>query len=177
MTTGRCQYSSHLSRNTQTTYLTGLGIEITPFDDDNCRIDVRWDDYTITNNAIWTGSISLKEKAVLAPKMEIWLTQNLTVAQPMRDDVTGLFAKPTVLVCEAGSEFVQEAGSIVNVEEKSTLVIEAGAAYRMDSKAKLKIDRTSHLVVRGRLIVGNGAKLILKSKNCMQLEGGEIVYE
>ena len=177
MTTGRCQYSSHLSRNTQTTYLTGLGIEITPFDDDNCRIDVRWDDYTITNNAIWTGSISLKERAVLAPKMEIWLTQNLTVAQPMRDDVTGLFAKPTVLVCEAGSEFVQETGSIVNVEEKSTLVIEAGAAYRMDSKAKLKVDRTSHLVVRGRLIVGNGAKLVLKSKNCMQLEGGEIVYE
>lgn len=177
MTTGRCQYSSHLSRNTQTTYLTGLGIEITPFDDGNCRIDVRWDDYTITNNAIWTGSISLKERAVLAPKMEIWLTQNLTVAQPMRDDVTGLFAKPTVLVCEAGSEFVQEAGSIVNVEEKSTLVIEAGAAYRMDSKAKLKVDRTSHLVVRGRLIVGNGAKLVLKSKNCMQLEGGEIVYE
>lgn len=177
MTTGRCQYSSHLSRNTQTTYLTGLGIEITPFDDGNCRIDVRWDDYTITNNAIWTGSISLKERAVLAPKMEIWLTQNLTVAQPMRDDVTGLFAKPTMLVCEAGSEFVQEAGSIVNVEEKSTLVIEAGAAYRMDSKAKLKIDRTSHLVVRGRLIVGNGAKLVLKSKNCMQLEGGEIVYE
>ncbi|MBR3945869.1 MAG: hypothetical protein IKJ56_02060 [Bacteroidales bacterium] len=177
MTTGRCQYSSHLSRNTQTTYLTGLGIEITPFDDGNCRIDVRWDDYTITNNAIWTGSISLKERAVLAPKMEIWLTQNLTVAQPMRDDVTGLFAKPTVLVCEAGSEFVQEAGSIVNVEEKSTLVIEAGAAYRMDSKSKLKIDRTSHLVVCGRLIVGNGAKLVLKSKNCMQLEGGEIVYE
>lgn len=177
MTAGRCQYSSHLSRNTQTTYLTGLGIEITPFDDGNCRIDVRWDDYTITNNAIWTGSISLKERAVLAPKMEIWLTQNLTVAQPMRDDVTGLFAKPTVLVCEAGSEFVQEAGSIVNVEEKSTLVIDAGSVYRLESKAKLKIDRTSHLVVRGRLIVGNSAKLVLKSKNCMQLEGGEIVYE
>lgn len=177
MTTGRCQYSSHLSRNTQTTYLTGLGIEITPFDDGNCRIDVRWDDYTITNNAIWTGSISLKERAVLAPKMEIWLTQNLTVAQPMRDDVTGLFAKPTMLVCEAGSEFVQEAGSIVNVEEKSSLVIDAGSVYRLEPKAKLKIDRTSHLVVRGRLIVGNGAKLVLKSKNCMQLEGGEIVYE
>ena len=177
MTTGRCQYSSHLSRNTQTTYLTGLGIEITPFDNGNYRIDVCWDDYTVANDAIWTGSILLKEKAILAPKKEIRLTQNLTVAQPMRDDVTGLFAKPTMLVCEAGSEFVQEAGSIVHVEEKSTLVIEAGAAYRMDSKAKLKIDRTSHLVVRGRLIVGNGAKLVLKSKNCMQLEGGEIVYE
>lgn len=177
MTTGEFKCANYQSRNTQTTYLTGLGIEITPFDDGNCRIDVRWDDYTITNNAIWTGSISLKEKAILAPKMEIWLTQNLTVAQPMRDDITGLFAKPTVLVCEAGSEFVQEAGSIVNVEEKSTLVIEAGAVYRMDSKAKLKVDRSSHLVVRGRLIVSNGAKLVVRSKEGMLLEGGEVVNE
>lgn len=177
MTTGRCQYSSHLSRNTQTTYLTGLGIEITPFDDGNCRIDVRWDDYTITNNAIWTGSISLKEKAILSSKKEIRLTQNLTVAQPMRDSITGLFAKPTVFTCENGSEFVQETGSIVNVEERSTLVIDAGSVYRMEPKSKLKVDRTSRLVVRGKLIVGSGAKLVLKSKNCMQLEGGEIVYE
>lgn len=177
MTTGRCSYSAHLSRNTQTTYLTGLGIEITPLDDGCYRIDVRWDDYTIANNAIWTGSISLKEKAVLAPKMEIWLRQNLTVAQPMRDSITGLFAKPTVFTCETGSEFVQETGSIVNVEERSTLVIEAGCVYRMEPKSKLKVDRTSRLVVRGKLIVGSGAKLILRSKSGMFVDGGEVVTE
>ena len=175
MASGRCQYSNQSSRNTQTTYLTGLGIEITPLDNGTCRIDVRWDDYTITNDAIWTGSISLKEKAILAPKMEIRLTQNLTLAQPMRDSVTGLFAKPTVLKCEAGSEFVQETGSIVNVEERSTLVIEAGSVYQMEPKAKLKVDRTSRLVVRGKLIVGSGAKLILRSKSGMLVDGGEVV--
>ena len=177
MNASKCQFQQHQSRNTQTTYLTGLGIEITPFDDGNYRIDVRWDDYKITNDAIWTGSISLKEKAILAPKNEIRLTQNLTVAQPMRDEVTGLFAKPTVLTCEVGSEFVQEEGSVVSVEERSSLVIEEGSVYRMEAKAKLKFDRSSRLVVRGRLIVGNGAKLILRSKNCLQVEGGEVVNE
>ena len=157
MNATKCQYAQHQSRNTQTTYLTGLGIEITPFDDGNYRIDVRWDDYTITNDAIWTGSISLKEKAILASKKEIRLTQNLTVAQPMRDSVTGLFAKPTVFTCEAGSEFVQETGSIVDVEERSMLVIEAGSIYRMDSKSKMKVDRTSRIIVRGKLVVVNGA--------------------
>lgn len=177
MNASKCQYTQHQSRNTQTTYLTGLGIEVTPFDDGCYRIDVRWDDYTITNNAIWTGSISLKEKAILAPKMEIRLTQNLTVAQPMRDSITGLFAKPTVFSCENGSEFVQETGSIVNMEERSTLVIEAGSVYRMEHKSKLKVDRTSRLVVRGKLIVGSGAKLILRSKNGMVVDGGEVVRE
>ena len=95
----------------------------------------------------------------------------------MRDEVTGLFAKPTVLTCEVGSEFVQEEGSVVSVEERSSLVIEEGSVYRMEAKAKLKFDRSSRLVVRGRLIVGNGAKLILRSKNCLQVEGGEVVNE
>ena len=177
MNTSKCQYAQHQSRNTQTTYLTGLGIEITPFDDGNYRIDVRWDDYTITNDAIWTGSISLKERAILASKKEIRLTQNFTVSQPMRDSLTGLFAKPTVFTCEAGSEFVQESGSIVDVEERSTLVIEEGSVYRMEAKSKLKVDRTSRIVVRGKLIVGNGAKLILRSKDCLHVEGGEVVNE
>ena len=95
----------------------------------------------------------------------------------MRDSITGLFAKPTVFTCETGSEFVQETGSIVNVEERSTLVIEAGCVYRMEPKSKLKVDRTSRLVVRGKLIVGSGAKLILRSKSGMFVDGGEVVTE
>lgn len=177
MTTGRCQYSAQLSRNTQTTYLTGLGIEITPIDNGYYRIDVRWDDYDITNDAIWTGRISLKEKAVLTSKKSITLTQNLTVAQPMRDSITNLFAPPTVLTCEGGSEFVQRSGSIVSVEEQSSIVIETGSVYRMEPKSKLKVDRSSRLVVRGTLIVGDGAQVIVKAKSNLDHEGGNIVVE
>ena len=177
MTTGKCKYSAHLSRNTQTTYLTGLGIEITPLDNGRYQIDVRWDDYKIVNDAIWTGRISLKEKAVLAPKKSITLTQNLTVAQPMRDSVTGLFAAPTLLVCEKGSEFVQEKGSVVSVEEMSSLVIDEGSEYRMEPKSKLKIDRSSRLFVSGTLIVGDGARVIVKSKRGLVNNGGNIVVE
>lgn len=177
MTSGRCQYSAHLSRNTQTTYLTGLGIEITPMDGGRYRIDVRWDDYDITNDAIWTGRISLKEKAVLAPKKSIILTQNLTVAQPMRDSVTNLFASPTVLVCENGSEFVQGKGSVVSVEEMSSLVVGSGSEYRMEPKSKLKIDRSSTLVVEGTLVVGDGAQVIVRSKDGLVDKGGKIVVE
>lgn len=177
MTTGKCQYSPQLSRNTQTTYLTGLGIEIIPLGNGNYRIDVRWDDYDITNDAIWTGRISLKEKAVLAPKKSITLTQNLTVAQPMRDSVTDLFAPPTSLVCENASEFVQGRGSVVSVEEMSSLVVEKGSVYRMEPKSKLKVDRSSKLFVEGKLIIGDGAHVVVKSKGGLINNGGEILIE
>lgn len=177
MTTGKCQYSAQLSRNTQTTYLTGLEIEITPFDNGCYRIDVRWDDYDITNDAIWTGRISLKEKAILAPKKSITLTQNLTISQPMRDSITNLFAPPTSLVCENGSKFVQGKGSVVSVEEMSSLVIEEGSEYRLEPKSKLKIDRSSKLIVNGTLIVGDGAQVIVKSKSGLVDNGGNIVVE
>jgi hypothetical protein len=177
MTTGKCQYTAHLSRNTQTTYLTGLGIEITPLDNGRYRIDVRWDDYDITNDAIWTGRISLKEKARLAPKKSITLTQNLTVAQPMRDSITNLFAPPTSFICERGSEFVQERGSVVSVEEMSSIVIEEGCVYRLEPKSKLKIDRSSKLIVNGTLIVGDGAQVFAKSKNGIVNNGGNIIIE
>jgi len=176
MNASRCQYGQYQMRNTRTTYLTGLGIEITPIDNGSYRIDVRWDDYVIANDAIWTGNISLKEKAILSPKKEIRLLQNRTVAQPMRDSVTGLFAKPTVLICEPGSEFLLESSSILSLEEMSTLVIEEGSVFRMKPKAKLKLDRTSKLVVKGKLIVEPGAKLIIKSKNGLVVDGGEVSF-
>ena len=177
MTTGEFKCTNYQSRNTRTTYLSGLGIEITPLDNGSYRIDVRWDDYTIRNDAIWTGKISLKEMAILAPKKEIRLTQNLTIAQPMRDSITGIFSPPTLLTCEAGSEFVQKAGSIVSLEERSTLVIEEGSIFRMEPKSKLKVDRTSKIVLRGEIIIGDGSQVIVKSKTGFQKDGEKIVIE
>lgn len=176
MTTGDFKCQLYQSRNTRTTYLTGLGIEIIPLGDGSYRVDVRWDDYTVSNDAVWTGLVSLKEKAILASKKEIRLVQNHTVAQPVRDSLTGLFAKPTVLACEPGSEFLQESGSIVSVEDLSSLVIEEGSVYRLKPKAKLKVDRMARLVVRGRLVVEAGAKLIVRSKDGLVVEGGIVEY-
>ena len=82
-----------------------------------------------------------------------------------------------MFTCEAGSEFVQETGSIVDVEERSMLVIEAGSIYRMDSKSKMKVDRTSRIIVRGKLVLGNGAKLIIRSKSGLVIDGGMVVTE
>lgn len=53
-----------LLRNIQTTYLTGLSIEMTPIQGTgDILVNIRWDDYNITNDTRWTGKISLKDTA------------------------------------------------------------------------------------------------------------------
>ncbi len=177
MTSSKCEYKSQSSRNNPTTFLSGLGIEITPLDNGLYKIDVSWDDYEIANNAIWTGKIRLTEKAILNPKNELLLTQNLTPEQAIRDSVSGLFAPVTELSCASGSEFLQRDKSIVNVEDMSILVLENGSTYRLEGKSKLKIGTNSKLVLGGTLIVGDGAKLILKSKDAIVDVGGKIIIK
>ena len=177
ITQSKCEYKSQSARNNQTTYLTGLCIEITPMANGNYKIDIRWDDYEITNDAIWTGKIALKEKAFLAEKKEILLTQNKMPAQAIRDSVSHYFAKPTELICENGSEFIQKNNSSMNIENQSTLILEGGSTYKLEGKSKLKIDKTSKLVLGGTLIIGDGAQVIIKNKNGLVEVGGKILIE
>ena len=127
-------------RNIQTTYLTGLSIEMTPIPGTgNIMVKVRWDDYDITNDTRWTGKIALKDTAVLTMGNTITLAQNRTVAQPKRDPETGLFAGRTRWVCESGSYFRQDSASTLTLTENSSLVFEDGSDYELSKGARLEI--------------------------------------
>jgi hypothetical protein len=115
---GAYDFTSQIHRNNQTTYLTGLSIEMIPQANNDFMVHIRWDDYDIVNDANWTGKIALKEKANLTNGNNILLTQNLTLAQPHRDIVSNVFAPTTVLSCESGAEFTLQAQSSIILEEK-----------------------------------------------------------
>jgi hypothetical protein len=97
-------YDTH--RNNQTTYLTGLSIEMIPLPDSTYRVNLRWDDFDVRNNAIWTGNICLKESLFLNSGKTIYLIQNKTVALPFRNPETGYFADFTNFRCDTNSKFV-----------------------------------------------------------------------
>ncbi|MCF0206490.1 MAG: hypothetical protein HUK15_03585, partial [Bacteroidales bacterium] len=177
LTPSKCQYAKHSQRNNPTIFLSGLGIEFVPLTSGNFRVNIRWDDYDITNSAIWTGKIVLREKAVLQPNNHIELAQNLTPIQAVRDSSTNLFSCATTLTCESGSEFVLMPKSEMLVNEASTLIIESDATFRLEPKSSLKIDKKSALVLGGKLVVGDGAQLIIKSKDGLVDVGGRIIVE
>lgn len=159
------------NKNNLTTYLTGLSIEVIPISNGTANIYVRWDDYDIRNDARWTGRIVLKEQAILNTGYNILLLQNLTPAQVTRDATSGLFAQTTTLICEDGSNFVQQSATEVKLIEKSSLVLEGGSRYEVGNGASLIIDSTASLVLNtgDSLIVKGGGRVFVKN-------GGNIIY-
>ena len=157
-------------KNTLTTYLTGLSIEMTPIQGtENFLVKIRWDDYDITNGTRWTGKIALKDTAILTEGNTITLAQNGTVAQPKRDPETGLFAGRTRWTCESGSYFRQDSASSLVLTENCSLVFESGSRYDLSKDARVEIREGCSLMVReganiqllGTVEVYSGGVLIL----------------
>lgn len=150
--------AQNTAKNIQTTYLTGLSIEMTPIQGTgNFLVNIRWDDYNITNDTRWTGKIALKDTAILTAGNTITLAQNRTVAQPKRDPETGLFAGKTNWRCENGSYLRQDSSSVLHLTENSSLVFESGSHYELSEGATLRI--------------GAGCKVTIDSGAIMQLKG------
>lgn len=167
------------NKNNRTTYLTGLGIEVIPQSNGTARVNVRWDDYDIRNDARWTGRIVLKEQAILNAGYNILLSQNLTPAQVTRDATSGLFAPTTTLICENGSNFVQQSATEVRLIEKSSLVLEEGSRYEVGNGSSLIIDSTASLVLNAgdSLIVKGGGYVLVKNAGNLIYNGGTIFLQ
>lgn len=166
-------------KNNRTTYLTGLGIEVIPQSNGTARINVRWDDYDIRNDACWTGRIVLKEIARLNTGYKIILQQNRTPSQVTRDAVSGYFAPTTTMICESGSNFVQQYASEVRLTEKSSLVLEYGSRYEVGNGASLIVDSTASLVLNAgdSLIVKGGGYVLVKNCGNLIYNGGTIFLQ
>ena len=166
-------------RNLRTTFLSGLSIEMIPQKDGNILVRIRWDDYDITDDANWTGKIALKEKAFLQPRRHLLLTQNLTPEQPYRDSVTGLFAKSTLLTCEAGSEFVLQSHSTMELEKGSRVLLKSGSRFEIAEKALLKIGKDCVFEVEpgAQLIVHQNGKIKNISNGKLLLHKGVKIFK
>lgn len=180
----RKNFTSQQHRNNLTTYLTGLSIEMIPISNNRFRVNIRWDDYDVTNDARWTGFICNKERVNLKAGKTVELVQNRTVAQPYRDPVTGLFAQPTVLTCDSGSVFTQQEGSTVYLLEGSKIVLKEGAQYEMENgilrvmeNGVFECEEGASVIQQASLVtISDGGKMILKEGAFYEATEGSEIY-
>ena len=181
-------------RNVRHTWLSGLGITMEPLQDGDFLVRVRWDDYDITNDAIWTGQVMLSEEARLTRGHSITLTQNRTPEQPFRDSVSGEFAPVSRLCCKPGSRFRLEPQSSLFLDSKSRVLLDSGSRFEMGDStevhvgagcffevskgADLKLGRHAYIVVDG------GGTLVLRNRSRFNrnahirvLPGGRLIAE
>lgn len=161
-------------KDTRTTYLTGLGIELIPAGDLNVIVKVRWDDYDIVNDARWTGNIALKDTARLCKGKTITLAQNRTVTQVTRDVQTGLFATATTLTCEPGSYFQLDTNASVVITEGSTLNVMRGGSLVLKSGATIVVDTTGTLVLEDTARLEKDARILVRPGGTLIVDGGTL---
>ena len=178
-------YTAHAHRNNETTYLTGLSIEMIPQSNNTVFVNIRWDDYDITNSANWTGKIALMEKAILKSGNNIHLKQNKTPAQFTRDAESGYFAKTSLFTCEPNSELFQEPNTTFIVDEKSKMLLKSGSKYTISENADLtiksgctlEVEDCAILEIKGQLIVETGATIKFHSNAAIIMDTlSHIVY-
>ena len=194
-------YNHYNPRHNRTTYLTGLSIEMIPQANKDFLVRIRWDDYDITNDAVFTGRIALKERAVLKAGNHITLTQNRTPAQPFRDNTTGYFDTLTIMRCENGSEFVQERNTSLNITENSQLIIQSGSIYnaygnaqinvtkggllkleqgasvKMHDTVLIQIDSSARMIIENNVKFGKNAKIIVKPGGKLVVNGATLTSD
>lgn len=171
-------FNANAQYNNTVTYLSGLGIDMMPMSDGaSWLVKIRWDDYDITDDARWTGRIVLKgdEQVNLTRGHTITFAQNRTPAQQYRDALSGYFAEPTHLTCEAGSVFTQQPHSKVILTEKSRLELDSAAAYRLGEDARIVVQDGSTLDIRcaANFDGESGSSIIVKRRSTLRVDDVE----
>ena len=89
------------------------------------------------------------------------------------------FAPTTTLICENGSNFVQQSATEVRLIEKSSLVLEEGSRYEVGNGSSLIIDSTASLVLNAgdSLIVKGGGYVLVKNAGNLIYNGGTIFLQ
>ena len=181
-------------RNVRHTWLSGLGITMEPLPDGDFLVRVRWDDYDITNDAIWTGRVMLREEANLTRGHIITLTQNRTPEQPFRDSVSGEFAPVSRLRCKPGSRFSLEPQSSLFLDSRSRVLLDSGSLFEMGDSTEVHVgagctfeasrDATLRLGRHACIVVEDGGTLVLRNRSRFNrnahirvLPGGRLIAE
>lgn len=166
--------------NTSHIYLSGLRIDMEDLGEGTFRVEVSWDDYEVANDVRWTGKIVVKEKVIVKENRIIELNQSQTPNQITRDSVSGLFAKPTVLTCQEGSELILKEGSKVRLSQGSSLVLESGSLLEIHDGAELILGQGDTLRISplARVqVMGNGRISVNRGGVVCVEEGAEFLFE
>lgn len=144
-------------------YLNGLSVEVLRQDSaGNLYLKVRWDDFAIKQDLRWCGHVVLKEKLKLRPQKKITLDQG--TSPQLNKSVQTLngehvFAEPTIMELEAGSNLHLMKRSSILVKKGSGLLIRKGAKVVLDKKAVVRFEKGSYLYIeKGATLVFNGRK-------------------
>ncbi|MDX2282830.1 MAG: hypothetical protein NW241_01650 [Bacteroidia bacterium] len=109
--------------------------------DGTLALDIRLEDWTLRRSARWCGRVLLPGGAVLRSTggAAVTLEPGGTASRETPHPETGTFAAPAELRMEAGSTWVLEAGSSLDIRQHAALRLDSGAVLRLEPGAQLRV--------------------------------------
>lgn len=161
--------------------MNGLSVEFLGINaNGEARIRVRFDDSEIDRDMRWSGQVKLPSLAGyksndeyrLAADKTLLVNQSKTPYHQKRDSVSGLFAPPSVLTMEQGSQLVLEPRSKMILDEHATLLMEEGSTLILEDEARLEVKNASTLKLQ------DNARIEVRGKAQILIEGNsDLIYE
>ncbi len=147
----------------RTIFLNGLDIEVTGENVDGngaIEVEIAWDNFEITDDVRWCGNIILQNDVNdplsrtslidLQPGNTILLDQGTSITRNVGDlqpDGSFIYADPTILTIESGTELVIRDGAHLKLINGSSLHIRSGAFVLLEGSGKITIDNSSFICV------------------------------
>ena len=163
----------------RTIWLNGLHIEILEENVNkkgDIKVSVRWDDYTLTDDARWCGTIilspndfdSTQNALIISSKQSLMLDQGRSVTWPfeLKKDEKGnsLFAEPTKLTVLPHAKMLIESNASLIIQNDSKLVLKNGSSLTIEKGGKIILKKGGELIQEpgSQLILNKKAKIIKK---------------
>ncbi len=157
----------------RTTWLNGLSVEIIDENKEKgtITVEVRWDNYNVSDDVRWCGTIVLSPNDLDAAKPSLVVKsgnkllldrgESPVFHKAVEKDKNGewLFTDPAVLTCLKDSYFYLEPKSQLVLDNNSKLILKAGAKLIAGRKSKIIIKPGSELIAE------DGSQLIMEAKS------------
>ena len=158
----------------RTIWLNGLKLDFIELKNGEVKVNIAWDKFEVEDDVRWCGNIVLSPNHVdktlpsliLKKCKEIMLDrgESATVNEAYGKNEAGewLFSEPTVFVVKAGSVMKLEQRSTIRIKANSKLVFVAGSTLIMDNRSKIIVETGAELTLPENLnlIQASRAKII-----------------
>ncbi len=168
--------------------LNGLYVKLISYNeaDHSFQIQIKFDDYQVRDDKRWTGNIHVNNSSN-NEQADVDLQSGHTICidksgTPNRHTKTedNDFINLTEFHCNTDSKFLQQANSIVEVKNESSLIIHEGSTYEIMDGAKLTIKDNSVFEMEpcSKLIIHGSGELNFEVSSTMKIaEGAILVFD
>jgi len=159
-------------------HLNGISVEfLEELPDGSMKLLIRWDDRNLGRNVRWCGDINLHEKIHLEKGVQMRIDHGLTPqkpTEPVRLNGENIFAEPSALILNNGSEITLNNKSRILLENRSSLILKEGSIISMKRGSRILVPDSCILVVEpGASITGKG-RIYMGNESLVEAEGGSV---